>query len=785
MKRLIGHFIFVLILIAPQIVAGNTYYVNHANGNDGNPATESLPWKTIQKAANSLKAGDTVVVSSGNYPERVIVRNSGSNGSVISFTVNGSVECRGFTIRADYILVKGFKVTSTTTTPSEAMEGIFIEGKFCIIEENYAYYNPRAGINVRPGSANCIIRNNRCHRNSPGINIDGTDHIIENNEVWGSRAYHTPTGYNAGDADGIRFWGSGHIFRGNYIHDIKYDDPENQGYSPHIDAFQTYKTASGAAGSNILIERNLIRLPYYQDKLACATGLTLADASYITFQNNIVFAFRGTDTVFQNNHHMRIENNTFIGSLTFPSAVLPYGILLKNCPYSTVKNNIIYDQVGQAIYLDGNTYTGLNIGYNCTYNSDGSRPRGTAQPHDLWKVNPRFVDPANNDFHIPADSPCIDAGATLSEITDDYDGNPRPIGGKYDIGAYEFQGISPIAAFTATPMQGAIPLQVSFDASASNDPAGSITAYNWDFGDGNSGTGKLTAHTYQNYGTFAAKLTVRNSDNQTVSISKNIKADAPPKASFVYNPNPGRLPVKVNYDASGSSDPDGQIVSYSWDFGDGGHGAGKNVSHSYAKEGTYTTTLTVKDNFGLDKSSSQTVTIVPTPVAIITGGPTKGRAPLSTAFNGSHSKSSQTGGKITSFAWDFGNGATATGNKVNHIYKTIGNFSVTLTVTDNKNKTQSKTIAVFVFSKPKAIFSYSPSIITPSTTVTFDGSASYDKYEAILSYRWSFGDGTTGTGSKLTHRFNKGGRNYTVNLTVTNVQGYKNSLSKSIFVSAK
>jgi hypothetical protein len=106
-----------------------------------------------------------------------------------------------------------------------------------------------------------------------------------------------------------------------------------------------------------------------------------------------------------------------------------------------VKNNIIYEQVGLAIYLNGDTFDGLDIGHNCTYNSDGTDPEdwGLARkPTDLWGVNPQFINPATNDYHLQSNSPCINAGASIRDNAVDYKGNSRPNGSKWDIGAHEF-----------------------------------------------------------------------------------------------------------------------------------------------------------------------------------------------------------------------------------------------------------------------------------------------------------------------------------------------------------
>ncbi len=109
-----------------------------------------------------------------------------------------------------------------------------------------------------------------------------------------------------------------------------------------------------------------------------------------------------------------------------------------NCPYSSIKNNIVYDQAGDSIWLEGATYAGLDIGKNCTYNSDGNTPKastGASQPTDLWSVNPRFVAALNNDFHLLSNSPCINAGASIPNNAVDYENNFRPIGSGWHIGA--------------------------------------------------------------------------------------------------------------------------------------------------------------------------------------------------------------------------------------------------------------------------------------------------------------------------------------------------------------
>ncbi|MCK2035589.1 PKD domain-containing protein [Microbacterium sp. SSW1-49] len=161
----------------------------------------------------------------------------------------------------------------------------------------------------------------------------------------------------------------------------------------------------------------------------------------------------------------------------------------------------------------------------------------------------------------------------------------------------------PTAAFTATSDQR----DLSVDGSASADPDGTVASYAWDFGDSTTGTGATATHTYAQTGTYTVRLTVTDNRGGTHSVTQDvvITQNAAPTAAFTS----AVTDLSAAFDGSGSSDPDGAIASYAWDFGDSTTGTGATATHAYAAAGTYTVTLEVKDNRGASATTTAQVTV--------------------------------------------------------------------------------------------------------------------------------------------------------------------------------
>jgi len=170
----------------------------------------------------------------------------------------------------------------------------------------------------------------------------------------------------------------------------------------------------------------------------------------------------------------------------------------------------------------------------------------------------------------------------------------------------------------------------------------------------------------------------------------------PPVA--VANAFPGFTSMEIVFSPSGSFDPDGTIVGYLWDFGDGSATSTQaNPTHTFAQERTYTATLTVTDSLGAARSAQVSVTLPVTPnrppVAVGTASPPEGPTPLTVQFSsaGSTDPDDQI---IASYLWNFGDGITSTDANPEHRYAGLGNFAATLTVTDRSGATNTVAVPV-------------------------------------------------------------------------------------------
>ncbi|AFU99880.1 S8 family serine peptidase [Simiduia agarivorans] len=177
-----------------------------------------------------------------------------------------------------------------------------------------------------------------------------------------------------------------------------------------------------------------------------------------------------------------------------------------------------------------------------------------------------------------------------------------------------FGNQDPVARFTVTSQSLSVPATVAFNGSASSDSDGTVEAYSWDFGDGNTANGAVVSNIYADAGSYTVTLTVTDDDGATDSHTEVVNVlNQQPAVPVIDTAAPHLIaPATVQFDATGSTDPDGDIASYHWDFDDNGSfGQGPQVSHVFEQPGDYEVVLTLTDDTGLLSSDSVVITVLP------------------------------------------------------------------------------------------------------------------------------------------------------------------------------
>ncbi len=175
-------------------------------------------------------------------------------------------------------------------------------------------------------------------------------------------------------------------------------------------------------------------------------------------------------------------------------------------------------------------------------------------------------------------------------------------------------GNTPPTANANGPYSGVVGSAVNFSSAGSNDTDGSIAAYSWDFGDGNTSSSANPSHTYSASGSYTVELTVTDNDGASASdiTSADISTQSPTNQSPIAQANgpySGAVGQSIAFSSAGSYDPDGSTLSYQWTFGDGSSSTQANPNHAYASAGSYNVSLTVTDADGASDSQGTTANV--------------------------------------------------------------------------------------------------------------------------------------------------------------------------------
>lgn len=233
--------------------------------------------------------------------------------------------------------------------------------------------------------------------------------------------------------------------------------------------------------------------------------------------------------------------------------------------------------------------------------------------------------------------------------------------------------------------------------------------------------------------------------------------------------------LSCNFNAIESTDSDGSISSYAWDFGDGVLSNGQVVNHQFEEPGQFEVSLTVEDNEGARDTHTAHVEV--------TAPNQAPDARFSSACVDNHCRfnagsSTDSDGEIEAWHWKLGDGSTASGREIEHRFDQAGAYTITLTVKDNEGAEDKSTHQVTVQMPniaPEAKFEASCN----EDLCVFDASGSGDSDGEITAYKWSFGDGSNARGIQAEHRFSQQGT-FTVVLTVHDDRGKFSRVEQTI-----
>ena len=470
----------------------STYYVAKT-GNDSNPGSEAQPWLSIQQAANTLVAGDTVYIKAGTYNERVVPQNSGSAGSCITYTAypgeTVTIDGNGVSVPEDeglfYIHGKSYIKVSGLRVVNSAQAGIYVDASSnnITIQGNYTNNTGSSGIGVW-NSSSIIIDGNEVESScsngwQENITVAGTSSFeVKNNHVHNELAGYKKEGIciKDGSANGKAY--------GNHVH--------------HTWAVGIYVDAWDKHTYNIDVFQNIVHDSRNDGfTVASEMGGLLED---IRIYNNVAYnnSFLGI-SISRNGaasaHPMRnikVINNTLyqnglsgwgggigVGNPDVQDIVFRNNICSQNLSFQIVVGT---DVPAQELTIDHNLIDGFR-----EYIDEGaSEIRGS----DYVEGDPKFVNSSGADFHLQGTSPAIDKGSSLDAPMNDYDGNIRPQGGGYDIGACEYGAVPPTETLSTPstpngPTAGNIGTSYSYSTGGSISNLGHVLEYQFDWkGDG-------------------------------------------------------------------------------------------------------------------------------------------------------------------------------------------------------------------------------------------------------------------------------------------------------------
>ncbi len=321
------------------------------------------------------------------------------------------------------------------------------------------------------------------------------------------------------------------------------------------------------------------------------------------------------------------------------------------------------------------------------------------------------------------------------------------------------------------------PIQFTTDASVTD--VGAVAIYDWDFGDGTGSNNQDPLHTYLNANMYNVTLTIIDTLGYTNSITHQVEVMPEPISMFaVSSPN---CENSETYFEDYSIALSGYLTTWEWDFGDGNTATinfpdDPDVSHIYPSTGTYTAMLTVTTSDGCQATSTQEVTITPSPIAQIDYDAGCMSGPISF-----HDVSSENGaGAIIARQWNFGDPASGSSNQSTqsdptHLFSAAGTYEVTLSIQSQSGCTDADTMEITITDAPEVDFTFTPACMYEPVSFTITDLTNLDQYF------WDFGDGHTSQQPDPENTYDSPG-DYQVTLTVQTTDGCTATQTQTVTV---
>ncbi len=693
------------------------------------------PGNSIQAAVNNASSGDVITVKPGTYIENIKI--SKSNITIRSESGNPdntviqakSMYATVLLLQGSNIKITGLKVTGANRS---GYSGINLSScSNCIIENNKLLNNSR-GIFLLRSSGNTVSKNNATNSGEYGIAFQNAI----GNTISGNAVFNNERGVYFGSSDNNTF--SGNTIRNNRIYGLFVCglSDRNLIYNNYLnDTNMTIRTGVGNA-YNVTKKAgtNIVSGPYMGGNFwGKPDGKGFSQTAIDKDGDGI------SDSVYKSITGSRLSDYL---PLVIPKPTEP---VIPVAKFSS--NNTSGNMPLNIAFTDTSTGTPTKWSWNFgDGNSSGSK-------------NPVHTYSAVGNYSVTLT--VSNAAGSNTTTKSDYIKSTLPVQ-------------KPVVSFWGSRTSGDAPLTLSF----TDDSTGSPTEWNWNFGDGTYSTVQNPKHTYSEAGNYTVTLTASNeAGSGTKTRPDYIEVTIPvqkPVSDFSSNITSGTAPLNIAFTDKSTGKP----TEWNWSFGDGMYSTVQNPEHAYSKAGNYTVSLTVENTAGSNtttKSNYIKVTLpVQKPVVSFWGSRTSGDAPLTLSFTDASINTP------TAWNWDFGDGTYSTDKNPRHTYSEAGNYTVTLTASNEAGsgtKTRPDYIEVTIpVQKPVSDFSSNITSGTAPLNIAFTDKSTGKPTE----WNWSFGDGMYSTVQNPEHAYSKAG-NYTVSLTVENTAG-SNTTTKSNYI---